>query len=249
MNCSRELIEGYVDEELDPGRRAEVEEHLAGCRGCSETYSQIREQQAAIRSAAPYYHAPAGLEHSVRDRLRRAASEEAKAEGRSAPWRVLAMAASVLLVLSLAWNFSHLNPRTPEGEILAQNVLSSHVRSLIGTHLLDVASTDQHTVKPWFNGRLDFSPVVKDFAPQGFPLIGGRIDYLFGRTVAALVYQRRLHVINVFTWPATPSDAKESHFSRNGYNAFEWDNAGMTYWAVSDLGIQELQQFKELYMK
>jgi anti-sigma factor RsiW len=249
MNCSRELIEGYVDEELDPGTTAEVEEHLANCRDCTEAHKQIRERQAAIRSLAPYYAAPAHLRQSVRDALRLAASEEAKVEGRRAPWRLLAIAASLFLALSLAWNLSHLHPRTPEREIIAQNILSSHLRSLIGTHLLDVESSDRHTVKPWFNGKLDFSPEVRDFAPQGFPLIGGRVEYLSDRTVAALVYQRRKHVINLFTWPSTSSDARESHFSRNGFNALQWSNASMTYWAVSDLAPAELQQFKELCMK
>ncbi len=133
--------------------------------------------------------------------------------------------------------------------MMAQNILSSHVRSLIGTHLLDVVSTDRHTVKPWFNGKLDFSPDVRDFASDGFPLIGGRIEYVSGRTAAALVYHRRQHVINVFTWPSSPDDAKESHFSRNGYNELEWTNGSMTYWAVSDVALADLQKFKDLWMK
>jgi anti-sigma factor RsiW len=251
MICSRELIEGLVDEELDPATKAEVEEHLGGCPNCSATYSQIREQQAAIRSYSPYYNAPAHLEQSVRDALRRTSSEKTRVEGRNASWRLLAIAASVLLVCSLGWNISQLHTRAPEQEIMAQNILSSHVRSLIGTHLLDVVSTDQHTVKPWFNGKIDFSPVVRDFSLQGFPLIGGRIEYLSGRTIAALVYQRRKHIINLFTWPSSASagNIKESRFARNGYNELQWVDASMTYWAVSDLGLAELQQFKDLCTK
>jgi anti-sigma factor RsiW len=162
---------------------------------------------------------------------------------------MLAMAASVLLTCSLAWNVAELRSRAPEKEVLAQNILSSHLTSLLGTHLLDVVSSDQHTVKPWFNGKLDFSPEVKDLATDGFPLAGGRIEYLSGRTVAALVYQRRKHIINVFTWPSTRSDAKESHFSRNGYNELEWSNGFMTYWAVSDVPETDLQQLKSLLVK
>ena len=248
MNCTRELIDGFVDEELDPGLRAEVEDHLANCRDCSEAYSQIRARQAAIRSFAPYYDAPAQLHQSIREALRRA-SGKPKVEVRNVPWRMLAIAASVSLVFSLAGNLSQLHTKTPESEIIAENILSSHVRSLIGTHLLDVVSTDQHTVKPWFNGKIDFSPVVNDFAPQGFPLIGGRIEYLSGRAVAALVYQRRKHIINLFTWPSVAADAKESRFSHNGYNELEWTDASMTYWAVSDLGPAEIQQFKNLRVK
>ena len=249
MNCSQELIEGYVDEELDLGLKAEVQEHLGNCRSCSEACSQIREQQTGIRSLAPYYAAPAHLQKSVHDALRQAVTEEIAAQEWNVPWRWLAIAASVLLAVSFTWNVSRMQPHTPEREMIAQNVLSSHVRSLIGTHLLDVTSTDQHTVKPWFNGKLDFSPEVKDFASQGFPLIGGRIEYVSDRSVAALIYRRRQHVINLFTWPSTSSDARESHFARNGYNVVQWSDATMTYWAVSDIAPSEVRQFKELCTK
>ena len=211
MNCSHDLIEAYMDEELNAGLRVAVEEHLSSCPVCSETHSRFREQQASIRSTAPYYTAPVQLQQSVREALQRAAADEAAAKGRSAPWHWLAIAASVLLAISISWNVRRPQPRTAENDLVAQNVLSDHIRSLIGTHLLDVPSSDQHTVKPWFNGKLDFSPEVKDFASQGFPLIGGRLDYLTDRTVAALIYRRRQHVINLFTWPA---DVTESHFSR-----------------------------------
>jgi anti-sigma factor RsiW len=249
MNCSRPLIEGYIDEELDLETNAEVKEHIAGCAECSAAYAQLRDQQAAIRSLAPYYSAPADLRESVQGALRKAAAEDARTADLSSRWRLLAIAASLFLAVSLAWNFTHLQSHTPEREILADNILSSHVRSLIGTHLLDVVSTDQHTVKPWFNGKLDFSPVVKDLSPDGFPLIGGRIEYLSGRSVAALVYQRRKHVINVFTWPSATSDARSSQFSRNGYNELEWTQGSMTYWAVSDLGAGELAQFQAMLEK
>ena len=132
---------------------------------------------------------------------------------------------------------------------VAENILSDHIRSLIGTHLLDVPSSNQHTVKPWFNGKLDFSPDVKDFASQGFPLIGGRLDYLMDRPVAALIYGRRQHVINVFTWPADSPLMAESHHSRNGDNAIHWSHGSMTFWAVSDIAPTELGQFKNLYEK
>ena len=249
MNCSRELIEGYMDEELDRGLQTTVAEHLADCRRCSEVYSQIIEQHTAIRSLAPYYTAPVALQESVRKALRKAAAKETEAERRHVPWRWIALAASVLLAISLSWNFSRLKLGAPERDVIAQNVLSSHVRSLIGTHLMDVVSTDQHTVKPWFNGKLGFSPTVKDFASQGFPLVGGRIEYVADLTVAALIYRRRQHVINVFTWPSTPSDAKQNHFARNGYNAVQWSDASMTYWAVSDIPASEIEQFRGLWLK
>ena len=249
MNCSRDLIEAYMDEELDPASRAAVEEHISTCQACSEAHARFREQSASIRSAAPYYRAPAQLQQSVREALRRAAADESAAMRRSTPWRWLAIAASILLAVSVSWNIRRPQTQTAEKDLIAQNVLSDHIRSLIGTHLLDVPSTDQHTVKPWFNGKLDFSPDVKDFASQGFPLIGGRLDYLTGRTVAALVYRRRQHVINLLTWPADASQVDDSHFSRNGYNAVHWTYRSMTCWAVSDIGINELEQFKDLYQK
>jgi anti-sigma factor RsiW len=161
----------------------------------------------------------------------------------------MAIAASILLAVSLAWNFTLFQSRGAGLDMIAQNVLSSHVRSLIGTHLLDVPSSDQHTVKPWFNGKLDFSPDVKDFTSQGFPLIGGRIEYLVDRPVAALVYRRRQHVVNLFTWPSLSSVNHEAELTQRGYNLVHWNRASMTYWAVSDLRISELQQFANLYQE
>jgi anti-sigma factor RsiW len=247
MNCSQDLIEAYMDEELDPGLTAAVEEHLSNCRACSEAHSRLREQKASIRSVAPYYTAPVQLERSIRDALRQAAANETSAAPANPPWRWLAIAASILLAISVSWNIRPSQGRLAANDLVAQNILAGHIRSLIGTHLLDVPSSDRHTVKPWFNGKLDFSPEVKDFASQGFPLIGGRLDYLMDRSVAALVYGRRQHVINVFTWPSGPSTVTESHLSRNGYNVIHWVHGPMTFWAVSDIAISELEQFKILY--
>jgi anti-sigma factor RsiW len=249
MTCSHDLIEAYMDEELDASLSASVEEHLSGCQNCSEVYSRFREQRAEIRSTAPYYTAPAQLERSIRDSLRQAPASDTKATANNLMWRWLAIAASILLAMSVSWNRHLSSMGISENDVIAQNILSDHIRSLIGTHLMDVPSTDQHTVKPWFNGRLDFSPEVKDFAAQGFPLLGGRLDYLTDRTVAALVYGRRQHIINVFTWPAGPKPVSQSQFSRNGYNAIHWSHGSMTFWAVSDVSLPELAQFKDLYEK
>jgi anti-sigma factor RsiW len=249
MICSRELIEGYLDEELGSDTRAEVQEHLTHCPACSEIYARIQQQKVDIRAMAPSYTAPDFLKHSVRNALRLEAQRETATHSRHVNWRWLAIAASILLVVSMAWNVTRLLPGPAGNDLLAQNILSSHVRSLIGTHLLDVPSSDQHTVKPWFNGKLDFSPQVKDLASQGFPLIGGRIEYLSDRTVAALVYGRRQHVINLFTWPAASFTGNISEWSRNGYNLVHWTDSGMTYWAVSDITSAELQQFKNLYLR
>ncbi|MGA2592980.1 MAG: anti-sigma factor [Bryobacteraceae bacterium] len=242
MNCesAKPLIESYLDDELDAAQAGHVQEHLADCSSCAQTHAQYLEQWADIRAHAPYYNAPAHFPDLIRGALRQADS------GAAEPWRWIAIAASILLAVSLVWNIARFQSRDSSAALTAQDVLSSHIRSLIGTHLLDVPSSDRHTVKPWFNGKLDFSPDVKDFASQGFPLIGGRIDYVDGRAVAALVYQRRQHVMNLFTWPgAAPGSGAET--ARNGYHTIHWNGAGMTYWAVSDLGIGELQQFASLY--
>jgi anti-sigma factor RsiW len=157
-----------------------------------------------------------------------------------------AIAALLVGVVLTAGLFQTLNA-TNRQEALAGEVLSSHIRSLMVDHLEDVASTDQHTVKPWFDGKLDFSPTVVDLSPEGFPLIGGRLDYLDNRAVTALVYQRQKHVINLFAWP-TPTDADTgtSLVTQQGYHLIHWAQSGTTYWAVSDLETGELQTFVHL---
>ncbi len=218
MNCetARRLMETN-----DPALAG----HLLSCPSC------------IVQTRAHYYEAPPVLEQRIRQSLR----SEIPAP---APWRWLAIAASVLLVASLTWNIALFRSRVDPQQALAANVLSAHVRSLAGTHLLDVPSTDQHTVKPWFNGKLDFAPAVKEV--PGFPLLGGRLEYFDGRPAAALIYGRRNHTINLFTWPSTASLA-ETVETRNGYHLISWSANGMTSWAVSDLNETELHQFVGLY--
>jgi anti-sigma factor RsiW len=249
MNCSHDLIEAYLDDELDPGSSASIEDHLSGCQSCSEIFARLRVLKANIRSIAPYYTAPPQIQQAVRKALREAVADDARPVRGHLPWRWLAIAATALLAVSVSLNIRPTRNAIPETDPLPQNIVSDHIRSLIGTHLLDVPSTDQHTVKPWFNGKLDFSPEVKDFASQGFPLIGGRLEYLMDRPVAALVYQRRQHIINVFTWPATSTAKTERSFARNGYVALHWNHGSMTFWAVSDISSVELSQFENLYEK
>ncbi|HTB13535.1 MAG TPA: hypothetical protein VK752_18275 [Bryobacteraceae bacterium] len=219
MNCE---IARAMMANNDPG----LAEHLRSCQSCM------------IRTHARYYEAPAGLEEKIRLRLRK----EAPA---ALPWRWMAIAASVLLVASLTWNLSMLRSRVDPEQALASDVVSAHIRSLAGTHLLDVPSSDHHTVKPWFNGKLDFSPAVKDV--DGFPMLGGRLEYLEGHPAAALVYSRRNHTINVFTWPSAPGKGVEE--TQNGYHAESWYSDGMAFWAVTDLNEEELRQFVALYRK
>ena len=190
----------------------------------------------------PYYTAPAGLRDRVQSAVRRPGAR------RSASWRpavwMTGIAAALVLLVSGAWRLG-VERRAADAELTA--VLDGHLRSLAPGHLADVASTDQHTVKPWFAGRLDFSPPVVDPAADGFPLVGGRVDVVDGRNVAALIYSRRSHVINVFVRPLGPNESATGRdVERRGYNVVSWAEGGMRFWAVSDLNMRELAQLRDL---
>jgi len=246
MTCSRELLERYLDGELDASTCAAVEQHLVDCGECSTACSDLREQRAAIHAAAPYFAAPPGFDRYVRAAIRGAAAPSSGRPLRPTPWRALALAASLLLAVSITWNLAQLHHRPAESD-LSEAVLSNHVRSLLDDRLVDVPSSDRHTVKPWFAGRLDYSPLVKDLQSEGFILIGWRLEYLDGRRVAALVYRRRQHVINLYTWPAGPSPDRDQRVTHNGYNAIHWTGGGMVYWAVSDVAMADLERLHQLY--
>jgi anti-sigma factor RsiW len=253
MRCeeSRPLIDFYLDGELDALRAAEFELHVRNCESCAPQIERASKLRAAIRESAPYFAAPATLKLKIREALRAEAgikeSKTSRAESVAAWWRWTTAAASLAAVALLAIIVTPIfHSRSAENQI-AGEVLSSHVRSLMASHLTDVTSTDRHTVKPWFDGKIDFAPNVQDFAPQGFPLIGGRLDYIDHRTVAALVYQRRLHYINVFIWPSQSStDAAAKPETREGYNILHWRKSGMEYWAVTDAAAEDLQTLAKL---
>jgi mycothiol system anti-sigma-R factor len=261
MNCEEtlRLLHAYLDGELDLVRSVEIERHLDGCAGCMLAYRKRQSLRSMVRGGSLYYRAPEGLMNRIQAGLSEAhrATPEREASAVSS-WRLrqtrwgrsMTWAAAVAALVGLAVIISTLasrSSRPSKEDLLAEEVVSSHIRSLMPDHLTDVASSDQHTVKPWFDGRLDFSPSVVDLARQGFPLVGGRLDYLGGRPVAALVYRRRKHFIN---WPrdasvgnaASPAEVP----ARQGYNVFHWTKSGMVYWAVSDLNAQELEAFAEL---
>jgi anti-sigma factor RsiW len=248
MKCtsSEHLLELYLDGELAARESVEMRKHLDGCLACAGQYRWLKQTGNHIRMHVGRYAPPAGLERRVQAALRKAAREERQPSRLLQNW--MAVAASVLLFVSIASNVTLLRSHASARDLLAKEVLSSHLRSLIGTHLVDIPSSDQHTVKPWFNGKLNFSPDVKDFARQGFPLIGGRIEYLDDRPVAALIYQRRKHLINLFLWPGLSSSSSGySEMTRRGYNLISWTQDGMTYWLVSDVQTSELEQFAQLY--
>jgi anti-sigma factor RsiW len=236
-------VDAYLDGELAAIDARELEAHLAQCVECARFRDDRLELRAAIAAGIPAFQAPDVLRQRVRAALKTAAPARTRLSLRGM-WRPLALAASLAVVAVGSWNLSL---RRAAGEALADDVLSSHVRSLMPGHLTDVLSSDQHTVKPWFNGRLDFSPPVYDFAGRGYPLLGGRLDYVDGRTVAALAYGRRQHLINVFLWPATRGlrNAPGSR-DRQGYHLLHWSTPDYTYWVVSDLGLAELHDFVHL---
>lgn len=249
MSCDEtpDLIHGYLDGELDVVKSMEVEKHLRDCNPCTQSHQAMRSVRSAAGQSGVRFDPPADLEKRLRSALRR----ENEQEGKSfvVRWRWLVAVTSLVVVVGLGWGVAQMLTRRSESDLLAQEIVSSHVRSLMADHLIDVPSSDRHTVKPWFDGKLDFSPPVRDLSQQGFSLSGGRLDYIDHRPVAALVYQRRQHSINVFIWPSTDAVAMNQRTSMSqGYNVISWSSGGMAYWAVSDLNLDELQQFVQLFL-
>jgi anti-sigma factor RsiW len=232
MNCAAvtPILGGYLDGELDLLHALELEEHLAHCESCAQALRQL-EAVSATTASAPRYTAS----HALRRRL--AGPPQAHPWPR-AGWA--AVAATLILAAFTLWRFW---PAAPDPSLLQRDLVQSHIRSLLADHLLDVRSTDWRMVQPWFRGKLDYAPVVEDISTQGFALAGGRLDYLAGRPVAAVVYERSQHVINVFVWPAPGSrDQQPSARVVDGFNVVGWRANGMNWWAVSDLSPVELEQ-------
>lgn len=239
------LLHGHLDGELDAANAFQVEEHLRTCPACVGDYRRLTELRAILRQDGLRYRAPGGLRARVLGAIEPAEAPVTPTPVRwwQRPWRdqrlalpIAAFAAGLAMILIV-----------PQQSLdLKQELVSEHVRSLMANHITDVTTSDQHTVKPWFDGRLDFAPPVIDLANQGFALTGGRLDYIAGRAIAALVYKRREHVINLFIWPAEKSaigaEPVQSSVS-NGYNTLHWSGNGMTFWAISDLNPVELQEF------
>jgi anti-sigma factor RsiW len=248
LNCreTQTLIHGYVDGELDLMKCLEIEQHLQECPECARDHASLQAIRAAIKDSDLYARTPPGLAKRVRSSVRRVSHENRTSRLRPGP--LLAVAASLALITASGWGLVRVLLARPDDAFLTQELVAGHVRSqMLPSHRFDVESSDAHTVKPWFEGKLDFSPPVKDLAGQGFPLIGGRLDYLHNRSVAALVYRRRKHSINLFIWPSSSGEeAAPATATRQGFHLIRWTRSRMTFWAISDLNELELQEFVRL---
>jgi anti-sigma factor RsiW len=261
MNCeeTRRFLDVSLDGELDLVRHLELEAHLRGCPACAQLEENARARGEALGKKLPRFTASTRLAKKIRAAARSPGfqSESLNAAGSNVPttppappkvifpvWQLTGLAASVAFALlaGFAWGGAHVRTN-----LLFEEAIAEHVRSLQVTHLTDVASTDQHTVKPWFAGKLDFSPPVFDLAPTGFSLTGGRLEHIDGRPAAALVFHRRQHALNLFIWPANERTLSSRVAQRDGYNAATWSQTGLNFLAVSEISATELTQFAEAF--
>jgi len=242
----QKLIHAYADRELDVQHTLEMEEHLKGCEECAAALVAERKLQKSLQSAGLYENAPKALRQRVVSSL--PALPEASVR-KTGEWRWAALVAVCLMGAFLVWQlFSDLGGRSRQS-VVAAEVVDAHLRSLQPGHQADVISTDQHTVKPWFDGKLEIAPPVKDFTAEGFPLIGGRLDVIHGRTVAALVYGRRKHVVNVFVWKAGDDEGLSGAGEQQGYHWVAWQKDGLNFVGVSDVAAEDLAALRDLFLK
>jgi anti-sigma factor RsiW len=244
MTCDETeiLLHALIDGELDAGHARDVENHVAGCPRCAAALADYRAMSKAVAGANLRYTAPLALRKRIEASLPQvtpAPSRRSVLRGFAMGSAVSALAATGLVAIVL---------RNDDEQRIESEVVSAHLRSLQAGHLIDVVSTDQHTVKPWFNGKLDVSPPVVDLTAQGFTLIGGRLDYLDARAIGAVVYRRRQHVINLFVAQTANTERKKAKMeTMQGFNVRRWSEQGMNFWAVSDIGPDELTEFGDKF--
>lgn len=248
MDCQRalSLMQGYLDRELDLTTRFAVEQHLADCPACREISQQQQALSAALGAQARYHRARPTLAAGIQSALDEIDATSGTTVRQTPRW--LSLAASVVFAAFIGSGITYWLAGTAPEELLAREVIASHVRAqMVAGRLTDISSSDSHTVKPWFNGKLDFAPPVLDLTTQGFPLVGGRLDYLTNRPVAALVYRHRQHLIQLYVWPAVDRPDTALHaLTRQGYQVYYWSDATMHYWAISDLNAEALKSFCKL---
>lgn len=250
MNCplTENTLHGYFDGELDAVRSSEFQRHLESCAECQDQLKQIQSLHRQLQENDLFEQASPRLVGEIRRQIAKQTNGSfGNFGGRT--FRISAFAAILAAAASIAIVFFVFQSRAHSSRITAE-LIDAHVRSLQPGHLTDVLSTDQHTVKPWFDGKLDFIPPVSDFSQQGFPLVGGRLDILDGHDVAVLVYARRKHLINLFVWPSREKDGNFSDSgSQQGYNWLRWRSGGMQFCLVSDTSAEDLGQLKDLIRK
>jgi anti-sigma factor RsiW len=256
MTCQEchDFIDAYIDNELDVAASILVKQHLRDCAQCQPLLESRKALRSLLSNPQLHFEAPQSLRGRIQSALPVAPLPAIRREKVRPinPWLFVPLGLAAAFAILLGLVFINQNVMLGRSDInpLVAEVISSHVRSLLATHLLDVPSSDQHTVKPWFEGKLRFSPTVHDFTDHGFRLIGGRLDYINDREVAALVYQRNKHVINLFTWPSESArEAAPQSFVKDGNNVLHWAHAGFEYWAVSDLNQEDLRAFADLKIK
>jgi anti-sigma factor RsiW len=244
------LIHGLIDNELDAANSLDIEAHLKRCSGCAEELRRLTALKTELARPELGYRAPASLRDQI---LQSISSEPQKATARivssngAARGKWFAGGAATALAASLALFLAVPQLATPS---LQDEVVAGHVRSLLASHLTDVQTSSRHVVKPWFAGKIDFAPPVVDLADLGFPLVGGRLDYLHGRVVPALVYRRQLHTINLFVRPASPGSSPLSLSTRHeSYSVVRWRSDGLEFWAVSDVELNQLELFEHLFLQ
>jgi anti-sigma factor RsiW len=240
MECENILlVQAEFDGELDAAEALRAAQHRQSCADCRDAYAQLSATHTLLRESAPRYRAPEHLRRAIRSGLAITTATATPSPAPRRPWwrEGVSFAVGAALAASIA-----LFVVNPAPQSLLDQVVASHVRALQPGHLEDVISTDQHTVKPWFDGRVDFAPPVKDLAAKQFPLLGGRLDYVTDRPVAALIYGSDKHVIDLYVWPGAGEPLPRTA-ARNGYNTVHWSENGMDFWAVSDLEAGKLDDF------
>jgi len=238
-------MHALLDDELDAMGTVALEEHMRGCTSCRDAFDRLEQLRGVLSEPELRHRAPDALRERIMATL---PPQRATSAARAPSWRAWsggavggAIAASLALLVGM--------PQLSEPGV-ADQLVDGHIRSLQSAHLIDVATSDRHVVKPWFNGRIDFAPQVVDLKPQGFPLVGGRLDVIDQKTVAVLVYRRRLHSINLFVRPApTVASPFVRSLRHDSYNLVRWTSGGLEFWAVSDLGSEELEQFQQAFVR
>lgn len=253
MRCAdcRDLLNVYFDGELMPEEASAVRDHVAQCSDCTRALESLTTTSRLLQQGLVQYPAPDVLKARIRNALVQPDSygaQKSRPASSVLRWIELAAAGIVIAIASSAATFAAVH-QSAGTQSVADEVLTSHVRSLMPGHLIDIASSNQHNVKPWFNGRIDLSPPVPGLDSAGFPLVGGRLDYMGGHPVAAVVYSRRQHIINVYSWPDAGGDRQASLRTARGYHIVNWRANNIAFWVVSDLNSPELSAFASLFRR